>query len=117
MAGKNSGVKTSIRGLSGNGGETVRRKLLAAPVRVSISGTTAKVAAALAPGDYYVRCDTDAFVKQGIFASVAAATTDNPMTPGEEWVVTVEETGVDDGIAFITTAASGYGYVKAVEAI
>lgn len=81
----------------------------AAPVIVSISGTTAK-SAQLAEGTYYAISDTACFFKQGSTA-ITAATTDNYMPANLPFVVKVRDTTAMGFIAAITSSATGKFYI------
>lgn len=87
----------------------------AASETVTISGTTAKTAAALPCGVYRVRAVADCYWRQGAYASITATVAAGHFLPaGEEILIEVQETGRDDGIAFITGGAGGSAYLVVV---
>ena len=122
MQGRSTSVmlEGSLKNLRvGPGGtETVRRQCIGACETVTISGTTAKTAALLPVGAYYVSSNVACYVRQGPYSTIAATVAaGHPLPAGVEWVMRVTMASVDDGIAAITDGATGKLFLHLVEAI
>jgi len=73
---------------------------------VSLSTSSAR-SGTLSPGYYFVKCNVDTHVKQGIAGSVSAATDDWIFEAGAVYPMVVTVAGTDDAIAGILDSGTG----------
>ncbi len=89
----------------------MRSRPEADPRTISLSGTTAKTSAALAPGKYQTRAPVAWFVKLGDHTTVEATTSSTPLQAYQ--ILTFYVMGTDDdGIAGILSASTATAYVQ-----